>query len=210
MPASSETGMKAPERPPTLELAITPPFLTASFNIARAHVVPGPPQVPTPMISRMRATESPTAGGGARERSTMPFSTPRRREASRLMSSPARVILKAVCLIFSATSIIEAVSGSFSRAAAMTPGPETPTLITASASPPPCTAPAIKGESSTMLAKQTNLEAPTDSWSAVSLAESMMVWAAMSTASILMPARRLATFMDEQTRLVPASASGMD
>ena len=61
-----------------------------------------------------------------------------------------------------------------------------------------------------MLAKQTNFEAPTDSRSAVSLAESMMVWAAMSTASMLMPARRLATFMDEQTRLVPASASGMD
>ena len=34
-------GMKAPERPPTLELAITPPFLTASFSMARAHVVPG-------------------------------------------------------------------------------------------------------------------------------------------------------------------------
>jgi len=29
MPASSDTGMKAPERPPTLELAMTPPFLTA-------------------------------------------------------------------------------------------------------------------------------------------------------------------------------------
>ena len=35
----------------------------------------------------------------------MPFSTPRRLEASRLISSPARVILNAVCLIFSATSM---------------------------------------------------------------------------------------------------------
>ena len=40
MPASSETGMKAPERPPTVDDAITPPFLTASFSIARAAVVP--------------------------------------------------------------------------------------------------------------------------------------------------------------------------
>ena len=175
MPASSDTGIKAPERPPTLELAMTPPFLTASLSMASAQVVPGPPQVPTPMISRMRATESPTAGVGASDRSTIPFSTPRRWAASRLMSSPARVILKAVCLIFSATSIIDAESGSVSRAAAITPGPETPTLMTASASPPPWTAPAINGESSTMLAKQTNLEAPTESWSAVSLAASMMV-----------------------------------
>ena len=75
------------------------------------------------------------------------------------------------------------------KAAAITPGPETPTLMTASASPPPWTAPAINGESSTMLAKQTNLEAPTESWSAVSLAASMMVCAAISTASMLMPAQ---------------------
>ena len=94
---------------------MTPPFLTASLSMASAQVVPGPPQVPTPMISRIRATESPMAGVGASDRSTMPFSTPRRRAASRLMSSPARVILKAVCLIFSATSIIDAESGSVSR-----------------------------------------------------------------------------------------------
>ena len=160
MPASSETGMKAPDRPPTEEDAMTPPFLTASFSSASAQVVPGPPHSPTPMISRMRATESPAAGVGASDRSTMPFSTPRRRLASRLMSSPARVILKAVCLIFSATSMRLADSGSSARAAAMTPGPETPTLITASASPEPWTAPAMNGESSTMLAKTTNLAAP--------------------------------------------------
>ena len=45
---------------------------------------------------------------------------------------------------------------------------------------------------------------------AVSLAASMMVWAAISTASMLMPARRLATLTLEQTRLVVASAWGMD
>jgi uncharacterized protein len=40
IPASSETGMNAPDNPPTCELAIIPPFLTASFNIAKAAVVP--------------------------------------------------------------------------------------------------------------------------------------------------------------------------
>ena len=160
MPASSLTGMNAPESPPTLELAMTPPFLTASLSRASAQVVPGPPHVPTPIISRIRATESPAAGVGARLRSTMPFSTPSLRAASRLMSSPARVILKAVCFMRSATSMRSAVSGSSDRAAAMTPGPDTPTFITASHSPEPWMAPAMKGESSTMLENTTSLAAP--------------------------------------------------
>ena len=40
MPMSSETGMNAPESPPTREDAMTPPFLTASLSIASAAVVP--------------------------------------------------------------------------------------------------------------------------------------------------------------------------
>ena len=40
MPASSLTGMNAPDRPPTMLLAMTPPFLTASLSMARAAVVP--------------------------------------------------------------------------------------------------------------------------------------------------------------------------
>ena len=44
---------------------MTPPFLTASFSMASAAVVPGPPHVPTPISSKMSATESPTAGVGA-------------------------------------------------------------------------------------------------------------------------------------------------
>ena len=91
----------------------------------------------------------------------------------------------------------------------MTPGPETPTLMTASASPEPCVAPAMNGESSTMFENTTNLLAPMESWSAVRRAQSSTVWATMSTASMLMPARRLATLTLEQTRLVLASASGM-
>ena len=40
MPASSVTGMNAPDSPPTWEEAITPPFFTASLSRARAAVVP--------------------------------------------------------------------------------------------------------------------------------------------------------------------------
>ena len=47
MPASSDTGMNAPDRPPTLLDAMTPPFLTASLSMASAQAVPWPPQVPT-------------------------------------------------------------------------------------------------------------------------------------------------------------------
>ena len=82
MPSSSDTGMNAPDRPPTLEDAMTPPFLTASFSMARIAVVPQPPQTSRPTSSRMRATESPMAGVGARDRSTMPNGTPRRWLAS--------------------------------------------------------------------------------------------------------------------------------
>ena len=82
IPASSDTGIKAPDRPPTLEEAITPPFLTASLSIARQAVVPAPPHFSRPISSKIWATESPTAGVGARDRSTMPKGTPRRREAS--------------------------------------------------------------------------------------------------------------------------------
>ena len=43
MPLSSETGMKEPDKPPTREQAIMPPFLTASLSSARAAVVPWVP-----------------------------------------------------------------------------------------------------------------------------------------------------------------------
>ena len=38
IPASSLTGIKAPESPPTLEEAITPPFLTASLSLSLIHI----------------------------------------------------------------------------------------------------------------------------------------------------------------------------
>ena len=92
MPLSSLTGINAPESPPTLDEAITPPFFTASFSSASAAVVPWVPQHSSPISSRMAATESPTAGVGASERSTMPNGTFSRREASIATSCPTRVI----------------------------------------------------------------------------------------------------------------------
>ena len=136
IPSSSETGINAPESPPTFVLAITPPFFTISVSIARAAVVPGAPAPSRPHSSRIRATESPTAGVGARERSRMPKLTPRRCAASEPTSCPIRVILKAIFFIPSASSFIG--RPLYSRAAArITPGPETPTLITLSPSPGP-------------------------------------------------------------------------
>ena len=104
MPSSSLTGMKAPERPPTEEDAMTPPFFTASFKRARAAVVPWVPHTSRPISSRMRATLSPTAGVGARLRSTMPKGVSSRLLASRATSWPMRVIRKAVFFTVSATT----------------------------------------------------------------------------------------------------------
>ena len=86
MPWSSLTGINAPERPPTWDDAIRPPFFTASLRSAKAAVVPGAPQRSNPISSNTLATESPTAGVGAKERSIIPKGTPSRREASRATS----------------------------------------------------------------------------------------------------------------------------
>ena len=136
IPASSETGMKAPDKPPTWLHAIIPPFFTASFSIAKAAVVPWVPTCSRPISSNTWATESPTAGVGASERSTIPNGTPKRSEATVPTSCPIRVTLKAVSLMVLATTS----SGcplTFSRAVLTTPGPETPTLMTTSRSPTP-------------------------------------------------------------------------
>ena len=71
---------------------------------ARAAVVPWVPQTSRPISSRMRATLSPTAGVGARDRSTMPKGVSRRRLASWATSWPMRVMRKAVFLMVSATT----------------------------------------------------------------------------------------------------------
>ena len=83
---------------------MTPPFFTASFSRARAAVVPCVPQISRPISSRIRATLSPTAGVGARDKSTMPKGVPKRREASEATICPMRVIWKAVFFTVSATT----------------------------------------------------------------------------------------------------------
>ena len=205
MPASSDTGIKAPESPPTWLEAITPPFFTASFSSASAAVVPCVPHFSSPMISSISATLSPTAGVGASERSTTPNGTPRRRDASCATSSPIRVILNAVFFIVSATTSngcpLQALS-----ACATTPGPDTPTFITHSGSPTPWNAPAMNGLSSTALANTTSFAQPIGSISAVSRTIRPM----SATASIFMPALVDATFTLEHTSPVCVSACGIE
>ena len=60
MPASSDTGINAPDRPPTWLEAMTPPFLTASLRSARAAVVPCVPhfQAPLSPVSQQRCRRS--------------------------------------------------------------------------------------------------------------------------------------------------------
>ncbi len=120
--------------PPTEPLAIAPPFFTASVNNASAAVVPCVPARSKPMASMMLATESPGTGVGAKERSMMPNGIPSRRAASRPTSSPARASLNDSFLICSARSCNGRFLSACRMAAWTTPGPDTPTLITASAS----------------------------------------------------------------------------
>ena len=119
-----------------------------------------------------------------------------------------RVIWKAVFLIVSATTS----NGwplHFCSAWYTTPGPETPTLTTLSASPTPWNAPAMKGLSSTALQNTTSFAQPRPSVSRVRCAVCLMMRPMRATASILMPAFVEPTFTLEQTRSVSASACGM-
>ena len=67
-------------------------------------MVPWVPHTSRPISSRMRATLSPMAGVGARDRSTMPKGVSSRRLASWATSWPMRVMRKAVFLMVSATT----------------------------------------------------------------------------------------------------------
>ena len=149
------------------------------------------------------------AGVGANERSTIPKGTPNRRLASVPTSCPIRVILKAVFLIISASSCIGRSFGALASAALTTPGPETPTLITQSASPTPWKAPAINGLSSGALQKITSLAAPIQLRSWVSLAASTTFSPIILTASILIPAFVEPIFTEAQTWSVCAKACGI-
>ena len=47
---SSDTGIKAPDRPPTEEEAKAPPFFTASLSMASTAVLPGAPMLDRPRL----------------------------------------------------------------------------------------------------------------------------------------------------------------
>ena len=120
-----------------------------------------------------------------------------------------RVILNAIFLIPSASSLIG--RPLYSRAAArITPGPETPTLITASPSPGPWKAPAINGLSSGAFVKTTSFAQPLISQLRETSAVFFIVSPMSFTASMLIPFFVVPTFTLEQTKFVVARASGIE
>ena len=209
MPWSSLTGMNAPLKPPTYELAITPPFFTWSLRSASAAVVPGAPGYSSPISCNISATLSPTAGVGASDRSTIPKGTPSCDAASRATSCPTRVILNAVFFMVSQSTSKSAPLAA-SNAFFTTPGPLTPTLMTDSPSVIPWNAPAIKGLSSGALQNTTSFAAPKLSVPYEALAVSSTISPMRLTASILIPVRDEPTLTELHTRLVTLSASGME
>ena len=70
-----------------------PPFLTASFSIARAETVPCEPTSSSPIALKIPATLSPTAGVGARDKSITPKGIFNLFAISLPTSSPVVVIL---------------------------------------------------------------------------------------------------------------------
>ena len=131
-------------------------------------------------------------------------------EASVPTSWPMRVILKAVFLIKSATSVRSADLSSLDNAARTTPGPETPTLMTQSGSPGPWKAPAIKGLSSGALQNTTSFAAPMQFRSAVTSEVCFTICPMILTASMLMPVLVEPMFTEEQRWSVTDKASGME
>ena len=177
--------------------------------MARAAVVPHVPHVSRPNSSRSLATESPTAGGGASDRSIIPNGTLSLSDASLATSSPTLVILNAAFLIVSATTP-RSLPLTPSNACFTTPGPEIPTLITHSGSPGPKKAPAMNGLSSGALANTTSFAHPKAPLSLVASAVFLMMMPISLTASMLMPVLVEARLMLEHTYSVEAKASGME
>ena len=96
------------------------------------------------------------------------------------------------------------------RAVFTTPGPLTPTLITASASVTPWKAPAIKGLSSGALQNTTSFIQSALSCSLLIRAVSFMISPISRTASILIPVLVEPRFTELQTLSVACNASGME
>ena len=130
-------------------------------------------------------------------------------DASWATNCPTRVILNAVFLIVSQT-VLKSFPFTLSSAVFTTPGPLTPTLITASPSVTPWNAPAINGLSSGALQKTTNLAQPMESLSFVSTAVSFTTLPIKRIASISSPVFVEPTFTELQIYSVVASAFGID
>ena len=130
-------------------------------------------------------------------------------EASLATSCPTLVILNAVFFIVS-QSTSKSLSLACLRAALTTPGPLTPTFITASASVTPWNAPAIKGLSSGALQNTTSFAQPIESLSAVIFAVSFTILPISLTASILRPVFVEPKFTELHTKSVSLSACGID
>ena len=173
-PTSSLTGINAPERPPTWEEAITPPFFTASFSKRqRRRWCRGCRTASRPISSRMcRHRIAHCRRGRQGQDPQCRRARPAAAEASRATNCPTRVIRKAVRLIVSATTSKDCALARLPERASTTPGPLTPTLIAQSPSPGPWNAPAMKGLSSTALEKTTSLAQPRPSWSLGALGRS--------------------------------------
>ena len=171
--------------------------------------MPGAPAYSKPISHRISATESPTAGVGAKERSTIPNGTPRRSDASFATNCPTLVTLKAVFLMVS-QSTSKLSPRTSSNALFTTPGPLTPTLIISSASVTPWNAPAIKGLSSGALQNTTNFMQPIESLSLVSSAVSLIMEPIIRTASILIPVFVEPTLTLLQTLSVSFKAWGIE
>ena len=149
------------------------------------------------------------AGVGARERSMIPNGIERRLDASCATNCPTLVTLNAVFLMVS-QSTSKFSPRTFSSAVFTTPGPLTPTLITASASVTPWKAPAINGLSSGALQNTTSFIQSTESRSFERSATSNKISPIRRTASILIPVFVDARFTELQTRFVRQSAIGIE
>ena len=130
-------------------------------------------------------------------------------DASPATSCPTRVTLKAVFLIVSHNSS-KPLPRTCSIACFTTPGPLTPTLITASPSVTPRNAPAINGLSSGALQNTTSFAQPKESFSLVASAVRFTISPQRRTASILIPVFVDPTLIELQIRSVHASACGTD
>ena len=153
--------MNAPDRPPTCDEAMTPPFFTASLSSASAAVVPCVPQTSRPISSRIAATRVAHRRRGRQgqiddaEGHVQPLATLRS-----ATSWPMRVMWKAVRLIVSrhyveGLALARSSSATLDHAGAADAHADS----AQSPSPGPWNAPAMKGLSSTALAEDHQLGA---------------------------------------------------